>query len=39
MPSAFFVVRAIVTDAGKRAAFDRGYETEHVPEAVKARSA
>ena len=36
MPSAFFVVRAIVTDAGKRAAFDRWYETEHLPDAVKA---
>src|SRR3954451_7054994 len=36
MPSAFFVVRAIVTDVGKRAAFDRWYETEHVPDAVKA---
>ena len=31
-----FVVRAIVTDAGKRAAFDRWYETEHLPDAVKA---
>lgn len=36
MPAAYFVVRAIVTDAGKRAAFDRWYETEHVPDAVKA---
>lgn len=36
MPSAFFVVRAIVTDASKRAAFDRWYEMEHVPDAVKA---
>ncbi|RXH25812.1 hypothetical protein [Bradyrhizobium zhanjiangense] len=36
MPSAFFVVRAIVADASKRAAFDRWYETEHLPDAVKA---
>lgn len=36
MPAAFFVVRAIVTDASKRAAFDRWYETEHLPDAVKA---
>jgi hypothetical protein len=35
MPTAFFVVRATVTDAGKRAAFDRWYETEHLPDAVK----
>jgi len=36
MPAAYFVVRSIVTDASKRAAFDRWYETEHVPDAVKA---
>jgi hypothetical protein len=36
MPAAFFVVRAIVPDAEKRAAFDRWYETEHLPDAVKA---
>jgi hypothetical protein len=36
MPAAYFVVRAIVADADKRAAFDRWYETEHVPHAVKA---
>ena len=36
MPAAFFVVRAIVSDASKRAAFDRWYETEHLPDAVKA---
>ena len=35
MPAAFFVVRAIITDAGRRAAFDRWYETEHLPDAVK----
>ena len=36
MPSAFFIVRAIVTDPNERAAFDRWYETEHLPDAVKA---
>lgn len=36
MPAALFVVRAIVTDPNKRAAFDRWYETEHLPDAVKA---
>lgn len=36
MPAAYFVVRATVTDASKRAAFDAWYETEHVPDAVKA---
>jgi hypothetical protein len=36
MSAAFFVVRAIVSDATKRAAFDRWYETEHLPDAVKA---
>lgn len=36
MPAAFFIVRAIVPDPEKRAAFDRWYETEHVPDAVKA---
>jgi hypothetical protein len=36
MPAAFFVVRATVTDSSKRAAFDKWYETEHVPDAVKA---
>jgi hypothetical protein len=35
MPSALFIVRATVTDAGKRAAFDRWYEKEHLPDAVK----
>ena len=36
MPAAFFVVRAIVTDASKRAAFDTWYETAHLPDAVTA---
>jgi len=36
MSAAYFVVRAVVADAGKRAAFDSWYETEHGPDAVKA---
>ena len=35
MPAHFFVVRATVTDAGKRAAFDAWYSREHMPDAVK----
>src|SRR5215468_1735033 len=35
MPAAIFIVRATVADAGKRAAFDRWYEQEHLPDAVK----
>lgn len=35
MPAAIFIVRATVTDAGKRAAFDTWYETEHLPDAIK----
>ena len=35
MPAAFFVVRATVADPAKRGAFDRWYETEHLPDAVK----
>jgi hypothetical protein len=35
MPAAFFVVRANVPDASRRAAFDRWYENEHLPDAVK----
>jgi hypothetical protein len=35
MPAAFFIVRASVTDAARRAAFDKWYETEHLPDAVK----
>lgn len=35
MPAAFFVVRATVSDPAKRAAFDKWYETEHLPDAVK----
>ena len=35
MPAACFVVRATVTDAGKREAFDAWYSREHLPDAVK----
>jgi hypothetical protein len=35
MPAAFFVVRATVADPARRAAFDRWYETEHLPDAAK----
>jgi acetate kinase len=36
MPAAYFVVRATVADASRRAAFDRWYHSEHLPDAVKA---
>jgi hypothetical protein len=36
MPSAYFVVRAIVSDPSKRAAFDAWYHREHLPDAAKA---
>jgi hypothetical protein len=35
MPKTFFVVRATVADASKRAAFDTWYSKEHLPDAVK----
>jgi len=35
MPAAFFVVRATVADPARRAAFDKWYENEHLPDAVK----
>ena len=35
MPAAFFVVRATVTDASKRQAFDAWYSREHLPDAMK----
>ena len=35
MPSAHFVVRATVTDAAKRTAFDTWYSREHLPDAVR----
>ena len=36
MPTAYFVVRATVTDRAKRAAFDAWYQKEHLPDATKA---
>ncbi len=36
MPTAFFVVRATVSDPAKRQAFDEWYRREHLPDAVKA---
>jgi hypothetical protein len=36
MPSAYFVVRATVTDASRRKAFDEWYSREHLPDAAKA---
>ena len=35
MPATFFVVRATVSDSSKRAAFDKWYENEHLPDAAK----
>ena len=35
MSAHFFVVRATVPDASKRAAFDTWYSREHMPDAVK----
>jgi hypothetical protein len=35
MPLAYFVVRATVSDASKRQAFDVWYSREHMPDAVK----
>ena len=32
---AYFMVRAEIAEPGDRAAFDRWYETEHLPDAVK----
>ena len=36
MPKTYFVVRATVPDAGKRAAFDDWYRREHLPQAMDA---
>lgn len=36
MARAYFMVRAVLADAGDRAQFDHWYETEHLPDAVKA---
>jgi hypothetical protein len=35
MTAAYFVVRATVADAAKRAAFDAWYHSEHLPDAVR----
>lgn len=35
MPHYLFVVRATVADAAKRAAFDKWYAKEHMPDAMK----
>ncbi len=35
MPAVFFVVRATVADPAKRAAFDKWYADEHLPDAMK----
>jgi hypothetical protein len=35
MPRHVFVVRSVVPDEGKRAAFDAWYSREHLPDAVK----
>ncbi len=35
MPAVFFVVRATVTDPTKRAAFDKWYRGEHLPDATR----
>jgi hypothetical protein len=35
MPAAFFVVRATVADVDRRAAFDKWYSTEHLPDAAR----
>ena len=35
MPSAYFVVRATVTDPTKRGAFDKWYQNEHMPDAAR----
>jgi hypothetical protein len=36
MPKSFFVVRATIADPAQRAAFDKWYAQEHLPDAVKA---
>ena len=36
MAKAYFMVRAVLADAGDRGRFDRWYETEHLPDAVAA---
>jgi len=36
MPGAYLIVRATVADAADRPAFDKWYQTEHLPDAIKA---
>ena len=36
MARAYFMVRAVLADAADRARFDHWYETEHLPDAIKA---
>lgn len=36
MPKSFFIVRATISDPAQRAAFDKWYRDEHLPDAVKA---
>lgn len=35
MAAAFFIVRATVADPARREAFDKWYQNEHLPDAVK----
>ena len=35
MPAAYFIVRATVAEAAKREAFDKWYQTEHLPDAAR----
>ena len=35
MSAAYFVVRATVSDPAKRRAFDKWYQTEHLPDAAR----
>ena len=39
MTLAYFIVRAEIVDSGDREAFDRWYETEHLPDAIEAFAA
>jgi hypothetical protein len=34
MPTTYFIVRATISDPGKRAAFDAWYKNEHLPDAA-----
>ena len=37
--TAYFVVRAVISDPADRSSFDQWYRTEHLPDALKAFSA